>query len=90
MKRTIFIVLSLLILLGSYLLNNRLQIIAWNSLHVTVKDDLSIDRVLIKRGAYTINRKSDLALFENADCDTIFFEGGTKKSWKPTTERTIF
>jgi hypothetical protein len=63
----------------SYLLNKRLQIIAWNSLHVKVKGSLSTDRVLIKRGAYTINRKCDLELFEKADGDTIFFEGGVKK-----------
>lgn len=48
-------------------------------MNVKVKGDLSIDRVLIKRGAYTINRKCDLELFEKAYGDTIFIEGGAKK-----------
>ena len=79
MKRTMFIVLSLLTLLGLYLLNKNLQIIAWNSLQVKVLDDLKIDRVLIKRGSYSIDRNCDLELFEQTEGDTIFFNGGSKK-----------
>ena len=79
MKRFIFVGLSLVILLGLYLLNEHLQIIAWNCLHVQVKGDLSIDKVLIKRSVYTMSRKSDLELFEKAGGDTIFFEGGSKR-----------
>jgi hypothetical protein len=77
-KKTIIIALTFLTIIGVfglYKANYYLEFIDFTSLSVKASDDLQSDKVNIKKGFFSINRKNDAELFDNLNKTITIFNG---------------
>jgi len=68
MRNKILVVVAIIVtvgLVGLYLVNKLFKIVDLSTISISTGDNLEKDKVKVKRGVYTINRKNDEELFTN-------------------------
>lgn len=75
MKKILISIIIIAAIIGFYIVNKHVKLVDLSTIHVSAASSLSKSKVKIRRGEHSINRKSDLELFEDKNGDRTVYNG---------------